>query len=239
MTAGPEADRADTGQEGAAALRPSWFLLPVAWCVWLLVFLAPSLLAGPHLQPPRPWLTADTAPTAVVAAAAFFLVAIWPFWPALAGAPAPAGRMTARRLGRTLLEGAILVALAAPFVLVAWSVADRAMELGPALAVAAGLLLLGVLLRTAAVAAGPAGVRWLVLATWLLAAGPLIVLYGAGETVGWDASALLPVSPVVAAVRLAVDGWSDAFWPEALAAVLVVVGACHLLGLLRRRAVCG
>jgi hypothetical protein len=113
------------------------------------------------------------------------------------------------------------------------------MELGPALAVAAGLLLLGVLLRTAAVAAGPAGVRWLVLATWLLAAGPLIVLYGAGETVGWDASALLPVSPVVAAVRLAVDGWSDAFWPEALAAVLVVVGACHLLGLLRRRAVCG
>jgi hypothetical protein len=239
MTTCPEAGCSDKGQGPAAALAPSptasWILLPLAWCVWLLLFLVPSMLVAPHLELPRPWLTAGTAPAAVVAAAAFFLTAIWPFWPALAGPWS--GHITGRWIGRTVLEGVMLIALAAPFALVAWSVGGRALEFGPPLAAAAGLVVLGLFLRAATVGLRPAGVRWLVFAAWLLAAGPLIVAYAATETVGAGAAPPTSVSPVAAAVGLALEGWSDPSWHAAVAAVLVMVGLCCAVAAIRRRAV--
>ncbi|MFO8014591.1 MAG: hypothetical protein R6X20_14940 [Phycisphaerae bacterium] len=56
----------------------------VAWCAWLLAWLAPALLVAPATPDPRPWLEPAAAPAAVLAGAALFLVAAWPFWPALA-----------------------------------------------------------------------------------------------------------------------------------------------------------
>jgi hypothetical protein len=80
------------------------------------------MLAAPHLSTLRPWFTTDTAPAAVAAAAAIFMAAIWPFWPALA---AGSGERPGTFLGRSLLEAAILLALAAPFLVVASALADR------------------------------------------------------------------------------------------------------------------
>ncbi|MBE3095712.1 MAG: hypothetical protein IMZ44_01120 [Planctomycetes bacterium] len=216
MTTCPEAGRSDKGQGPAAALAPwptaSWILLPLAWCLWLLLFLLPTMLVAPHLELPRPWLTADTAPAAVVAAAAFFLTAIWPFWPALAG-PWP-GHITARWIGLTVLEGVMLIALAAPFALVAWSVGGRALEFGPAIAAAAGLLVFGVLLRATTACAGPAAARWFIFAAMLACAGPLLGAYAASETMGLALERVLEISPVVGAVRLATGGWNDPAWQE-------------------------
>jgi len=217
MTTCPEAGRSDKGQGPAAAPAPwptaSWILLPLAWCLWLLLVLLPSMLVAPHLELPRPWLTADTAPAAVVAAAAFFLTAIWPFWPALAG-PWP-GHITGRWIGRTVLEGVMLIALAAPFALVAWSVGGRALEFGPPLAAAAGLLVFGTLLRATAACAGPAAARWFIFAATLACAGPLLGAYANSETIGIaPLQRVLEISPVVGAVRLATGGWNDPAWQE-------------------------
>ncbi|MCX5672853.1 MAG: hypothetical protein NTU94_16170, partial [Planctomycetota bacterium] len=63
------------GLDGPAASSvrgAAWVLLPVAWCAWLLVWLVPSFLLAPHLAHPRMWLTRDTAPAAILAAAALF-----------------------------------------------------------------------------------------------------------------------------------------------------------------------
>ena len=186
----------------AAAPAPSpsasWVLLPLAWCVWLLLFLAPSLLVAPHLETLRPWLTADTAPAAVVAAAAFFLTAIWPFWPALAGR---AERIPASRwFGRTFLELVVLLALAAPFVLVAWSVAGQSVQAGRLALAAAMAVIPGAVFRLAAGAVRPQRVRWFILAAMLLAVAPLLIAYAAHETLGADWSWMLRISPVYAAV---------------------------------------
>jgi len=80
----PRADAGDSAPAPHAAptrARP-WVL--VAWCLWLLVWLAPALLLGPATPDPRPWLEPASASAAVLAGAALFLVAAWPFWPALA-----------------------------------------------------------------------------------------------------------------------------------------------------------
>jgi hypothetical protein len=166
--------------------------------VWLLVSLVPSLLVASHLSTLRPWLTPDTAPAAVVAAAAFFLTAIWPFWPALAG-PAARGQLM-RWVGRTVLELVILLALAAPFVLVAWSVAGQSVQAGRLALAAAMAVIPGVVFRVVATAVGPQRVRWAVLAAMLLAAAPLLVAYAARETLGVDWSWILRISPVYAAI---------------------------------------
>jgi len=179
----------------------SWVLLPVAWCVWLLASLAPSLLVAPHLSTLRPWLTPDTAPAAVLAAAAFFLTAIWPFWPALAGSAARGQLM--RWLGRTVLELMILLALAAPFVLVAWSVGGQPVQAGRLAPAAVMAVIPGVVFRIVAAAVGPQRVRWVVLAGMLLAAAPLLVAYAARETLGVDWSWILRISPVYAAMTIA------------------------------------
>jgi len=179
----------------------SWVLLPLAWCVWLLLFLAPSLLVAPHLSTLRPWLTADTAPAAVLAAAAFFLTAIWPFWPALAGNAEliPASRW----FGRTFLELMVLLALAAPFVLVAWSVGGQPFDVGRLASAGAMAVIPGAVFRLAAGAMRPRRVRWVALAAMLLAAAPLLVAYAAHETLGVNWSWMLRISPVYAAVACA------------------------------------
>jgi hypothetical protein len=180
---------------------------------------------------PRPWLTADAAPAALVAAAALFLTIIWPFWPAMAG-PLSESTVSGKLVGRTLLEAIILAALAAPFVLVAWSVGGRAIAAGPLLTVAAGLALPGLGLRAAAVGIGPKSVRWLILAAMLMAIGPLAVAYSVGETIGGIDGRLLEFCPVSAAVKLAVGGWPEPgfshvarlmLWPE-LGAMLLLLG---------------
>jgi len=189
-----------TGSTAAHAPSPSasWVLLPLAWCLWLLASLVPSLLVAPHLATLRPWLTADTAPAAVLAAAAFFLVAIWPFWPALAGYSVRS-RM-APWVGGTFLELVILLALAAPFVVVAWSVGGRTLE-AYSLALASAMAVIpGAAFRLAAGVVRPQRVRWLVLAAVLLAAAPLLVAYAARETLGVDWSWILRISPVYAAI---------------------------------------
>ncbi|MCX5684746.1 MAG: hypothetical protein NT049_13805, partial [Planctomycetota bacterium] len=150
MTAGPAA-------APVSSPAASWVLLPVAWCVWLLVSLVPTLLVAPHLSTLRPWLTPDAAPAAVVAAATFFLVAIWPFWPALAGSSAR-GRV-ASWCGRTFLELAILLALAAPFVVVAWSVGGQSLDAAKLLPAIAAAVIPGVIFRAVAAVVRPQRVR--------------------------------------------------------------------------------
>ena len=192
MTAGPAAPAASPSPSA------SWVLLPLAWCVWLLASLVPTLLVAPHLSTLRPWLTPDTAPTAVVAAAAFFLTAIWPFWPALAG-PSARGQ-AARWGGRTFLELAILLSLAAPFVVVAWSVGGQSLDAGRLAPVLAAAVIPGVYFRAMAAVVRPQRVRWLVLAAMVLAVAPLLVAYAARETLGVDWSWILRASPVYAAI---------------------------------------
>lgn len=93
MSTGGLPGRSEAKPDPTAARSPvpsGWFLLPPAWCLWLLASLVPSMLVAPHLEYLRPWLWPETAPSAVAAAAAFFLVAVWPFWPALAAVPTAA-----------------------------------------------------------------------------------------------------------------------------------------------------
>jgi hypothetical protein len=207
--------------------------LPLAWCAWLLVWLVPSMLLAPHLATPRAWLTSDTAPAAVVAAAAFFLVCVWPFWPALAGAP-EAGRR-ARWLGRSLLELVMLLALAAPFVLVAWSLGGRPVEAGRLAVLAAGLGGCGLLLRITAAGLSAGGARWFLGAVLLISAGPMLAAYAGAETTGIDLGPRLSASPVAQAVHVAIDGRADWSWINSVAAIVLVTGVTHLASLLARR----
>ena len=210
--------------ESPWATGPSRFLLPLAWCVWLLVWLVPVLVIAPHAQTVRPWLEADTAPAALVAGATFFLVAIWPFWPALARRDS-AGNV-AHWIGASLLELVMLLALAAPFVLVAWSVGDRTLAVKPLLAAAMAPTFFALVFRVLAMRLGAAAVRWLILAAMLLSAGPLIVVYAAGETIGADLPRLAAVSPIVMAVWQADHGWPSDLWLFSLE-----VAACGVLAL--------
>jgi hypothetical protein len=224
----------------------SWVLLPTAWCAWLLVWLAPVLLVAPHLDVPRAWMTTESAPAAVLLAAVFFLVTIWPFWPALAcearqprhfGDPAPVVKSMRRWLGLSVLELVMLLALAAPFILVAWSVGGRTIELWLLAAALAGPALLGLGLRMA-VGGLPAGAgRWLMLASMLVCAGPALVAYAMIETMGWfsqiTAGSLLAMeaSPPVAVLHVGLQGWPAGGWPIFAQLVLwPVVGIVLMAG---------
>ena len=198
---------APTGRMAGGSSR---FLLPLAWCVWLLVWLVPVLLVAPHAQTVRPWLEADTAPAALVAAATFFLVAIWPFWPALVSREP--GRDAAHWIGASVLELAVLLALAAPFVLVAWSVGGRTLEAQPLVAAAMTATFFAMIFRLLAIRSGAAAVRWLILVATLLCAGPLIVVYAVGETIGADLPRVAVASPLVMAVWQMEHGWPSDLW---------------------------
>jgi hypothetical protein len=227
MDAGPDGPTGSPAGGSAAASPPPsgpWFLLPLTWCVWLLVWLIPSFLVAPHLAYLRPWLSADTAPAAVCAAASLFLVAIWPFWPALA---AGGRRSPASILLRSAAEILMLVALAAPFAVVAWAVGSRAWlfdSLGAAVAVPAAL---GLGFRLVAEGLGPRATRWLIAAALLIAAGPVLAAYAASETLGGGLLWLLDVSPVVACINMATSWWP---WPTA--SYLVQVFLWPAVGLL-------
>jgi len=200
-------------------------LMPVVWCVWLLLSLVPSLLVAPHLLSPGPWLTCDTAPSAVLAAAAFFLATVWPFWPALAergekGTGAFPERqekgpalLSIRWIGASALEFVVLLSLAVPFALVAWSVGDGRPAVGPAAVSVAGLGIFGLGLRMAAAGMAPGAARWLMLAALLVCAGPLVLEYAAAETMGATLPWLLEVSPVFGLVRVGLGAWPEASWP--------------------------
>jgi hypothetical protein len=240
---GPQASAASAA--GPAAARGSarapvpalWFLLPLAWCAWLLVWLAPALLLAPHVSVLSPWLRADAAPGAVTAAAALFLSIFWPFWPALA-----AGNRGPRSLvARSLLEAAMLLALAAPFVLVAFAVADRRPDIGRLAAAAAGLGVWGLGLRLATAGLGPRAARWLIAAALLVAAAPVAVSYAGSETISVAFPWLLPASPVIGSTRLVIEGWpadagswlvQAALWPAAGVGLAILGGR----GLKRRGA---
>jgi hypothetical protein len=238
MKAGPEA--AGESLAGRPASSPYvvpawWFLMPLAWCVWLLVWLAPTFLMAPHLTTARPWWTPDTAPAAVAVAAALFLSVIWPFWPAMArGCPLfrPLGKGdctsgtkgtvpiskqpemgTAPFIGRSLLEAAILVGLAAPFVLVAAALAGRPVPVARLAVAAVVLIVWGLGLRLAAAAWGPRSARWLIAAALFVAAAPVMIWYANSETLGANAQRVVELSPVIAAGSLATDGWPSEPWP--------------------------
>jgi len=197
-----------------SAAGPSRFLLPLAWCAWLLVWLVPVLVIAPHAQTVRPWLSADTAPAALVAGATFFLVAIWPFWPALVrrGSELDA----AHWIGASVLELVMLLALAAPFVLVAWSVGGRTLTATPMVAAAMPATFFALIFRVLAIRSGAAAVRWLILAAMFLCAGPLIVVYAVGETIGAYLPRAATVSPIVMTVWQADHGWPSDSWLFAL-----------------------
>ncbi|KPJ75841.1 MAG: hypothetical protein AMS14_02915, partial [Planctomycetes bacterium DG_20] len=249
-TSAGDAGAAGSEMAGPPAPGRAWVLLPVAWCVWLLVSLVPTLLVGPHLLSPAPWLARETAPSAVLAAMAFFLATVWPFWPALAGKkgtgsfsclsekvpvrffPVPFFRW----LGVSAIEFVVLVSLAVPFALVAWSVADGNLAVRPAVVSVAGLGLLGLGLRTAAEGMVPGATRWLVLAALVACVGPLVLEYAAAETMGVSLPWLLEVSPVYGLVRVGMDGWPEAsswpwigrlwLWPG-VGVALAVAGLCE------------
>lgn len=237
MALGGGQREAPRGADGPPAGRgASWALLPTVWAAWLLVWLLPALVVGPRLATPLSWLAAGTAPAAFVAAAVFFLVAVWPFWPALAGmAGAGAAPLSVRRLGQSLAELAILAAVAAPPALVAWSVGGRAAEAGPAAAAWAVASVLGLGIRLAAAGMGPAAGRWLMFFAAMACGGPFAVAYGVAETLGSDLGRLVDLSPVAGCVRLALDGWPDTAWGvlaglvlwPAVAAVLALAGAAE------------
>jgi len=219
----------------------AWVLLPVAWCVWLLLWLVPTLLVAPHLLSPGPWLVRESAPSAVLAAGAFFLAAVWPFWGKKGTGsfsclsekvPVPFFRW----LGAGVLEFVVLIALAVPFALVAWSVGDGNLAVWPAVVSAAGLGVFGLGLRTAAQGMAPGAARWLMLAALLVCVGPLILAYAAAETMGVSLPRLLEVSPVFGLVGVGTDGWpAESSWPwiarlwlwPGVGVVLAVVGLCE------------
>lgn len=240
-TSGSDAGAGVSGMAEPPAPARAWVLLPVVWCLWLLLSLVPALLVAPHLLSPWPWLTRETAPSAVLAAMAFFLAAVWPFWPALAGRvrqkkgtgtfseekkgtgtfsekqekePVPFFVPFCRWLGVSALEFVVLFALAVPFVLVAWSVSGGRLAVAPAVVSVAGLGVFGLGLRTAAAGMVPGAARWLMFAAMLVCAGPLVLGYAAAETMGVSLPWLLEVSPVFELVRVGLDAWPEASWPR-------------------------
>ena len=235
--AGGEPKAAVASGGPAAGRGAAWVLLPAVWCAWLLAWLLPALVVGPRLETPLSWLAAETAPAALAAGAAFFLVAVWPFWPALAGQTgAGASRLSGRWLGRSLAELAILAALAAPPALVAWAVGGRAMEPGPVAAAWTVASALGLGIRLAAAGMGPAAGRWLMFFAVMVCAGPFAVAYGVAETLGSDLGRLVDLSVLSGCVRLAVDGWPGpawavftglALWPAAAVVLALVALAEH------------
>jgi len=228
--------RADAGNTAPAPpaarthARPWMF---VAWCVWLLAWLAPALLLGPATPDPRPWLEPASASSAVLAGAALFLVAAWSFWPALVlgNLAGQAGRATqaearggsprpprgtlagARPIGLSAMEVLVLAALAAPMLVAARAVGGR-LHVWPAAATGAGLAVFAIGIRMAAEGLGGGAPRRLMAGALLLAGGPPAVCYAAAETIGPSLPWLLEVSPVVALVEAGTVGWPEEAWSE-------------------------
>lgn len=217
LPGGRQSGPAAPGEAAAPAARAArgggWVLLPLAWCVWLLVWLIPSFLLGPRVAIVSAWQEAETAPAALVAGAVFFLVAIWPFWPALARSED--GRTPAAWWFRSALELALLWALAVPFARVAWSVAGRGFDAGPLAAASAGVAAMAMGLRVAA-ARLPAAGRWLMALATLACAAPIVVYYAAAEAMGAALPRVLDVSPMIGLARLALEGWPADAWHAAV-----------------------
>ncbi len=239
---GRQSGPATPGEAAAPAAQAArgggWVLLPLAWCAWLLVWLIPSFLLGPRVAIVSAWLEAETAPAALVAAAVFFLVAIWPFWPALVRSED--GRTPAAWWFRSALELAILLALAVPFARVAWSVGGRAFDAGPLAAASAGVAAMAMGLRVAA-ARWPAAGRWIMALAMLACAAPVVLHYAAAEAMGAALPRVLEVSPMVGLARLALEGWPADPWRTAADVWLwpaagIAVAAVALLATRGRRA---
>jgi hypothetical protein len=181
-----------------------------------------------------PWMEIETAPAALVAAAVFFLVAIWPFWPAFTG-PCPVNRPLCP-FARPTLELVMLLALAAPFALVAWSVGGHRFHVDGLVRAGLGIAILALGTRILSGTLDSAG-RWLMLAAMLACVGPVALHYAATEAMNEGWPRVLELSPLVGTGGMAVDGWQRGngwrtfadmgLWPavgaiEIGAAVLVV-----------------
>jgi len=125
----------------------------------------------------------------------------------------PRRRAGGRWIGLSILEVIILLALAAPFALVAWSVGGRTIEPWPLAAALAGPVVLALGLRIAVGGLPPAAARWLMFVATLISAGPPLVAYAFTETMGVWNLRLLEVSPIVASLRLTLEGWPAGAWP--------------------------
>jgi hypothetical protein len=149
-------------------------------------------------------MEAETAPAALVAAAIFFLVAIWPFWPVFTG-PCPINRPLCP-FARPTLELIMLVGLAAPFALVAWSVGGHRFHVDGLVRATLGIAILALGTRILSVTVESAG-RWLMLAAMLACVAPIALHYAASETLNAGWPRVLELSPLVGAGGMAVDGW--------------------------------
>ena len=210
-------------------------MLFAAWAAWLLACLVPALVLGPRVSLPAPYLGRETAPAALVAGAALFLVTAWPFWRSALGAVSERLRDPFYAVSGAV-ELAVLAAVAAPMAVVAWSVAGADVHHGPLAAAVLGLGALGLGIRVSACGMGPGAGRWLAFAAMVVSVGPVALAYAARETLGADFSWALDLSPVTCAVRLATDGWPDGAWPSiarvwlwpGVGAALAAAGAIEL-----------
>jgi len=218
-------------------LRPG---VLAGWCVWLLVWLAPGLLLPPAAG--AAWAGPQDATWAVLAGAAVFFVIAWPFWFASGGPEERGGRAWARHLVWSSVEAVCLWLLAVPFLVAAWAAGGRGPVLGPTLATVAGLTVLGLGFRLAAVGLGPGAGRRLMAAALVVCGGPAAVAYALGETLGPGFAWLAEASPAVGLVCSALEGWPTGPWATAVRLWFwpaVGVGLAVLGGLAAQRKAAG
>jgi hypothetical protein len=104
------------------------------------------------------------------------------------------------------------VALAVPFIVVAWPLGERVFQFGPMAAAVAAPAVFGLGLRIASMGMGQGAAKWLMACAMLACAGPLAVEYAAGETMNVGFPRVLELSPIVASVGLALEGWPETAW---------------------------
>ena len=200
----------------------------MVWCLWLLVSLVPTLLLGPYLRGASRLAAVDLALVSVTIAAAFFIFTAWPFWLALGGSDKSS---LARALARALLELAILLALACPFLMAASTVAQVGVRrLGVVFAFLAGVGVFAIGIRMLWLRIGPASGRWLLMVLLAIAAGPPVVDYLLREILDVSVPLAASVGPLGRAYLCASDGLPDSLWLGVLhLGIYPAVGLIHTL----------
>ncbi|MDK1032215.1 MAG: hypothetical protein QGD94_09430 [Planctomycetia bacterium] len=222
-------ETADNSDPKEPAKRLAWWLLPMVWCLWLLVSLVPTLLLGPYLRGASRLAAVDLALVSVTIAAALFIFTAWPFWIVLGGGSDKTS--LARALARALLELVILLALACPFLMAASTVAQVGVRrLGVVFAFLAGVGVFAIGIRMLWLRIGPASGRWLLLVLLAIAAGPPVLDYLLREILDVSVPLAASVGPLGRAYLCAADGLPDSLWLGVLhLGIYPAIGLIHTL----------